>query len=167
MTQIRAAALLLLVACASQGTEIPTRAASASDDSAPDEVIAATERLLAALGDRDTSALRRLVDPSVRFFAIPADDTDPDIRVFDLEEFLGIVAQSAEPLAERIWNPHVLVDGPLASLWAPYDFHVGGRFSHCGHAAFQYVLREQTWWLVSETYTVRVESCPGEGRSRG
>jgi hypothetical protein len=85
---------------------------------------------------------------------------DTEIRVFDLEQFLEIVGQAAEPLEERIWDPHVHVDGPFASLWAPYDFYVGGRFSHCGHAAFQYVLRHQTWWLVSETYTVRVDTCP-------
>jgi hypothetical protein len=154
------AAYLLLLACASPGTEMPSDTMPASADPVSLEVIAATERLLTALGDGDTATLRALIDPSARFFAVPADAADPELRLFGLEEFLGIVAQSPEPLIERIWNPSVRVDGPLASLWTPYDFHIGGRFSHCGHAAFQYVLRNGTWRLVSEAYTVRVGTCP-------
>ena len=29
-----------------------------------------------------------------------------------------------------MWDPEVQVDGDIAALWAPYDFHIGGRFSH-------------------------------------
>jgi hypothetical protein len=160
MTLFHGGACLLLLACSPPGTEVTNDSVAGGVDPASAEVIAATEGLLTALADRDTAALRARIDPTARFFAVPADAAEVEIRVFDLEEFLGVVAESPEPLVERIWDPTVHVDGPVASLWAPYDFHVGDRFSHCGHAAFQYVLRDGMWRLVSETYTVRVNTCP-------
>lgn len=123
------------------------------------EVLAAAERLLLALRDRDTTTLRELMDPGVRFYSVRLDGAAPQLRTFDAEEFLRVVSASPEPLVERIWDPRVEVDEPLASLWAAYDFHIGDRFSHCGRAAFHFVLRDGTWRLTAETYTVRTNAC--------
>lgn len=34
----------------------------------------------------------------------------------------------------------IQVDGPLATVWARYDFYLNGTFSHCGHDAFMLAL---------------------------
>lgn len=150
--------LLLLLGCAQVSGRVETSPATSSDSGAAD-VIEATERLLDAIRDRDMVSVRQMLDPAVRFFAVRAEDPARPLRTFDAEEFLRIIAQSPEPFIERIWNPQVQVDGPLANLWTEYDVHVGPRFSHCGRAAFQFVLREGRWILVAETYTVRFSSC--------
>lgn len=152
---------LLLLGCAPVAAGGVAMSPSTSSDSAASEVVAATERLLDALRDRDTTSLREMMDPAVRFFAVRVEDSAPQIRTLDAEEFLRLVAQSPDPLVERIWNPQVEMDGPMASLWTAYDVHIGTRFSHCGRAAFQFVLRDGTWRLVTETYTVRFTSCDG------
>jgi hypothetical protein len=159
MKRISGGACLFVLACASSAGE-PSLQPTAAPESDAAQVIAAVEEILTALRDRDTTELRRLMEPSVRFYAIDADAGEASLRVFDLEEFLRIVGASEEPLLERIWDPQVHTDGAVATLWAPYDFHIGERFSHCGHAAFQFVRRGGMWRLVSETYTVRVASCP-------
>lgn len=151
---------LLVLGCAPAPVGSGARAASTSADPAA-EVVAAAERLLLALRARDTATLRELMDPGVRFYSLRLDGATPQLRIFDAEEFLRVVSASPEPLVERIWNPRVEVDGPLASLWAEYDFHIGARFSHCGRAAFHFVLRDGTWRLTAETYTVQMTSCDG------
>lgn len=39
---------------------------------------------------------------------------------------------SKDALLERIWQPEVRVASCMATLWAPYDFHIGTRLLHCG-----------------------------------
>lgn len=53
-------------------------------------------------------------------------------RQTTVSAFVTSIARNQEDLLERMWNPKVEVQGNLASLWAPYDFHIGGRFSHRG-----------------------------------
>jgi hypothetical protein len=62
-----------------------------------------------------------------------------------------------------MWDPEVRIDGPMATLWAPYDFHRSGEFSHCGVDAFQLALKEDGWRIVSIIYTVRRLGCEGRG----
>jgi hypothetical protein len=71
------------------------------------------------------------------------------------------VATSAVELRERLWEPQVHVDGAIATLWAPYDFHLGERFSHCGHDAFQLARGDRGWYVTGLTYTVRTAGCTG------
>ncbi len=37
---------------------------------------------------------------------------------------------------ERYWSPTVLIRGPMALVWAPYEFQIDGKISHCGIDAF-------------------------------
>ena len=149
---------LLVLGCAPAPAASGARAVLTPDDPVA-EVLAAAERLLLALRDRDTATLRELMDAGARFYSVRLDGATPQLSIIDAEEFLSVVSASPEPLVERIWNPRVEVSGPLASLWAAYDFHVGARFSHCGQAAFHFVLRDGTWRLTAETYTVQMSSC--------
>jgi hypothetical protein len=65
---------------------------------------------------------------------------------------------------ERIWAPEVRIDGNMATLWAPYDFHLGRRLSHCGMDAFQFVREGGAWKLIAVTFTARTEGCEPPAR---
>jgi hypothetical protein len=56
-------------------------------------------------------------------------------------------------MIERMWDPEVRVDGPFATLWAPYDFYSGVEFSHCGTDAFQLAKTSVGWKVVMVSYT--------------
>ena len=45
--------------------------------------------------------------------------------------------------------------GPIASVWAPYDFYQGRNFSHCGVDAFHLVETDGEWLVQDLIYTVR------------
>lgn len=134
------------------------RLVAAEDD--PEEearfgVMQATMALFQAMEERDTAALRTLIHPRAQVVAVSERGTG--VRTVD--EWIPTVARSAEALRERMWNAEVQVDGGLATLWAPYDFHLGERFSHCGYDAFTFVREGGAWKLMTVAFTRRTAGC--------
>lgn len=103
----------------------------------------------------DAQRLATLLHPDARLVAV----IDGEAKVRTGEEWVAGIAASREPVRERMWNPRVNVAGDVAALWAPYDLHVGDRFSHCGTNAFHFVRSGDTWRLLSVTFTVQKEGC--------
>jgi hypothetical protein len=75
------------------------------------------------------------------------------------EDFIAAVGASGGGWVERIWDPETHLDGELAVVWAPYDFRVEGRFSHCGVDAFTLARGADGWKILSISYTLRSEGC--------
>jgi sporulation-control protein spo0M len=76
-------------------------------------------------------------------------------------EFLRLVGTPhTEVYDERITFEQVLIDANLASVWTPYQFYVGPKFSHCGYNSFQLVKMAQGWKIVHIIDTRRKDGCP-------
>lgn len=60
---------------------------------------------------------------------------------------------------ERILEYKIRVDGDLATVWTPYEFYFGEKFSHCGINAFQLVNTERGWKILHITDTRRKKNC--------
>jgi uncharacterized protein YecT (DUF1311 family) len=118
-------------------------------------VLLAAEALFQAMHDSDTAALDTLLHPRAQIVSV----SEQGVKVRTAAEWIPTVALSAEVLRERMWDAEVRIDGELATLWAPYDFHRGERFSHCGTDAFQFVREGGGWKLISVAYTVRTTGC--------
>jgi hypothetical protein len=56
-------------------------------------------------------------------------------------------------MIERMWDPEVRIDGPVATVWAPYDFYSATEFSHCGTDAFQLAKTADGWKVAMISYT--------------
>ena len=84
------------------------------------------------------------------------------------DAWLAQVARSTGPvLDERIRNPLVRVDGPLATVWVDYSLYLGDRFVHCGVDAFHLVRTPAGWRIIDLADTRRREGCPdGPGPAR-
>ncbi len=67
--------------------------------------------------------------------------------------------ESDSALQERYWSPTVLVRGPVAMVWAPYEFKVDGKVSHCGVDVFDFVKVDGSWRLANAMWTVEPEAC--------
>jgi hypothetical protein len=155
-------ALLLVLGAACAGARPNARAAGASAPAGAErEVVEAVERLFAGMRTRDTASLRALLAPELVIVSARETDTGTVVRRQDAAGFLRSVAASPEELRERMWAPVVRVDGAIATLWAPYDFHRGARFSHCGHDAFHLARAGGRWVITALTYTVRAAPCAG------
>lgn len=123
------------------------------------DVVESIERLFTAMARRDTVAARAVMAPGSRLYSIIVGSPSAALRQQSDSEFLASLAVGTERLLERIWTPTVLVRGPVASVWAPYDFHVNGAFSHCGVDSFTLVRVGGDWKVTGITYTVERSGC--------
>ena len=59
----------------------------------------------------------------------------------------------------RAWDSEVRIRGPIPTEWTPYDFHIDGKFSHCGVDAFQLLQTPTGSVITGGTYTVERAGC--------
>src|SRR5688500_3338414 len=128
--------------------------ASATDAiEAAESPLAAVDALFEAMATHDTHTARQLIVPGAQFVVVRPDGTS---AMRDDAGFIGSLAQRPESvLRERMWNHQVLVDGPMAQVWGPYDFHVDGTFSHCGVNSIGLVRGADGWRVAAVSYTMR------------
>jgi hypothetical protein len=62
-------------------------------------------------------------------------------------------------LRERFWAPTVLVRGGIAVVWAPYEFWIDGKTSHCGVDAFNFIKVDDEWRIANAMWTVEPDAC--------
>ena len=55
---------------------------------------------------------------------------------------------------ERGYRPTVLVSGPVAMVWLPYDFYIDGKWSHCGVDVFTLVKAGTGWRIATVVWSV-------------
>ncbi len=82
-----------------------------------------------------------------------------DLSVASHADIIKAIGGATERWRERIWQPTVLQHGPLAVVWAPYDFHLGTKFSHCGVDSFTLVRRREGWRIADVAFTMEPEGC--------
>ena len=121
-------------------------------------VLHVIDQTFAAMAAHDAAAMRALLVPGTVFSVRKPDGT---IKMESDEDFLHALATGKGEWRERIWSPQVLIDQGLAQVWAPYDFHLDGKFSHCGIDSFALVQDTGGKWRISAiAYNVQVEGCP-------
>lgn len=82
------------------------------------------------------------------------------VRTEPLDSFLYAIARPhTEVYDERIAFETIKVDGELASVWTPYKFYVGEKFSHCGVDTYQLVKLHGQWKIVYLADTRRRQGC--------
>ena len=57
------------------------------------------------------------------------------------------------------WEPTVLIRGPIAVVWAPYEFRRDGKVSHCGVDVFNMLKVDGRWLIGNAMWTVEPEAC--------
>ncbi len=129
-----------------------------------DAVIAVVNATFDAMRERDAEALRETMTPEIAMIRVDATSgasaTSITMGSEAVDQFANAIVNAPEQIVERMWDPEVRIDGDLATLWAPYDLHVGETFSHCGIDAFQLVRGDDhRWRIVSVAYTRRKDGC--------
>ena len=117
--------------------------------SAEQAVIAVVEAMFEGMATGDTEALRSIMLPESQLLAMGSRGARWSSGTSFAEGFEG----RDTAVIERMWDPTVLIDGPIASLWAPYDLYIGDRWSHCGTDAVQLVLTDDVWRVAFISYT--------------
>lgn len=137
----------------------PAASPAASQSTSEQEVVAAVQALFDAMAARDRGVLEDLLMPEGRIVAMRGGETAGTPGSTSQAEFVEAISAAEGRLLERMWEPQVLVDGAVAMLWAPYDFHHDGVFSHCGVDHFSLVRTAAGWKVAGITYTVQRDGC--------
>ncbi|OGX88942.1 hypothetical protein BEN48_08045 [Hymenobacter glacialis] len=108
----------------------------------------------------DSTAVRRTLAPGAVFHTI---GTKAGVTKLAPESPLAFLKAVGTPHPkvwdERITFANILIDANLASVWTPYEFYLGGTFSHCGYNSFQLVKLADGWKIAHVIDTRRKEKC--------
>lgn len=137
--------------------------ARAQASNASSDVMAVVQRLFDGMRAGDSAVVRSVFHPQTRMMTA-ANGPDGKLRLRVDPAIDGFVkaigTPRPAPLDERIWNPKIEIDGPLASVWVDYALYVGDKFSHCGIDHFLLVRGDDgVWKIVSIADTRRTEGC--------
>ena len=149
------ATLLLLAASATS----PALAQKASPETA------AVKRVITTFFDGmrrgDSTMVRRTLAPAAVFHSFGGEPGQtPTLEIENINGFLKAVGTPHTQIwDERVEFERVLIDANLASVWAPYEFYLGSKFSHCGYDSFQLVKLADGWKIAHVIDTRRKEKC--------
>jgi hypothetical protein len=115
-------------------------------------VLAIADSALAAISRNDFVAFTDLMLEGTSITSIRETPEGRRIRVRMREA--DRAGQSADRLLERGFRGEARVDGPIAMVWLPYDFHVNGAWSHCGIDIFTMVRSDTGWKISSLVYSL-------------
>jgi hypothetical protein len=152
---------LALSALAALSLALVPPAAAQSDTQ---EVTAVVKRLFDAMRSGDSAGVRSVFHPEVRFASVGVRNGVPQFTIDSLDAFVRAIGKPhPQVYDERTSNEVVHIDGPLAVVWADYEFYLGDKFSHCGVDTFQLFHGQDGWKIVALADTRRREGCKAAG----
>ena len=128
---------------------------------AEDSVKAVVNNLFTAMKNADTVLLKSTFADGAIFQTISRDkEGNTVVRTEAVQGFVDLIGkQKKDDLDERITFGSVKIDADLASVWTPYHFYAGGKFSHCGANSFQMVKVKGEWKIQYLIDTRRRQGC--------
>jgi hypothetical protein len=134
--------------------------AAAQSPSDRDAVLKTVQMFFDTMTAKDIEGARKVLQEQGRFHAMRMRDGKPDVRAFSNEEYFADLKASQQRMQERIWNPDVRISGLIATVWAPYDFWIDGKLSHCGVDQFDLIKTEDGWKIAGGVYTIENNCAP-------
>ncbi|CAG5008695.1 hypothetical protein DYBT9275_04338 [Dyadobacter sp. CECT 9275] len=126
------------------------------------KVRSVVDRLFAAMQEGDSAKAHAVFSDHAQLTSLSYDKKDSlIISTHPVSGFIkAIGTPHQEKWIEKIYNVSISVDGPMATVWAPYKFYLDDRYLHCGVNAIQ-LLKTMAGWKITEiTDTRRKENCP-------
>lgn len=125
------------------------------------EVRATVDQLFTGMkmGDSSLVAKSFTADATLQSISVAADGKVIASKdgISDFVKAVGTPHQ--EKWDERIYDVKIQVDGSMATVWAPYKFYLGEKFSHCGVNAFTLIKTDEGWKISGITDTRRKDGC--------
>jgi len=132
-----------------------------AQDSAAGGVKLAINTLFDAMRKGDSALIKTVFAKEMVLQSISKDRTGKTV----------IAVDSGDDFAKAIGTPHnvvyderitfndIKIDGDLASVWAPYKFYLGDKFSHCGVDVFSLMKTASGWKIIYIVDTRRKDNC--------
>ncbi|MBB5706081.1 hypothetical protein [Sphingopyxis panaciterrulae] len=132
-------------------------------DAEAQAVLDTVDRMFDALAAKDPSAMAAvtIADGRATAATIGADGKEK-LHFSTWSEFAGRLPGIPGAPVEKLVDPHVHVEGPIAMIWSPYVFMLDGKLSHCGVNHVDLVKQNGAWRVLNITWTQRKTGCPGQ-----
>lgn len=124
-----------------------------------DSIVAVVQEFFRTMTANDSTGAAKTIQADGMMFSFQPRGDSTVLTHATLASFPVMLATNKRTLVERMWDPTVLVHGTIATVWADYDFHINGDFSHCGVDAFTLARDTAGWRIVNITYTVERTGC--------
>jgi len=113
------------------------------------EILATVQGVFDALaGDADKLSAVMMPDVTMRSNSIEEDGTVAS-STSTVEGLRDRIISSGSTMVERMFDSQVMVSGPIATVWTPYDFYTDGEFSHCGIDVVTLLHTQEGWRIMS------------------
>lgn len=122
-------------------------------------VLDAVDLVLQAMAEGDIPTYSSLLTPDGMTYSQSLIDGQWNLRRRSNQEDINLIAGEKQSIAERYWQPTVLIRGPMAVVWAPYEFRKDGIVSHCGVDVFEMLKIDGRWIMGNAMWTVEPGGC--------
>jgi ketosteroid isomerase-like protein len=123
------------------------------------DAISAVRSFTDAFDRGDEAGMTSVITPDAQVVLVrPQEDADV-VRSLPLADLAARIAGSPADLKEPIAIKNVMVDGPVAMVWADFSLFVDGARSHCGVDIFTLVQADCAWKIAHITYSHITEPC--------
>ena len=125
-------------------------------DATTDSIEHVVKEMLIAISTNDLAKAKYHVLEEGRVFRVRNDG----MNFRSNTEFFKQVGDQSTDYYERMWDPIIMYRGDLAIAWTTYDFHLNGKFSHCGAESFTLTRVDNRWMVMDWAYTANEpENC--------
>jgi len=142
-------ALIFLLASAPAQAQNPEEAA----------ILETIQHVFDGINEKNADLIRQSMMPDGILYATFLEEDSPAARYTSAEDFAAGITEAESVYHERMFEHELHVQDGVALVWAAYDFHIDGNFSHCGVDTFSLVKTGDNWRVAALTYTVEREGC--------
>jgi len=146
---IRIVMLCLIFFSCGNSNRTTMQSVKLKSDATTDSIEHVVKEMLNAISANDIEKARYHVLESGRVFRVRKDG----LSFRSNSEFFDQVADQSTNYYERMWDPIIMYRGDLAVAWTTYDFHLNGKFSHCGAESFTLTRINKRWMVMDWAYT--------------
>jgi len=129
----------------------------------PDEetaVLEAMDRYMIAISTNDLEAMATMQTPEgMTYRARATEGGKMDIVAHPNSYWVDPSQDDGRSHRERYWSPTVLLRGGIAVVWAPYEYWIDAKTSHCGVDVFDFVKIGGVWRVANSMWTVEPNAC--------
>jgi hypothetical protein len=154
-------AMVLAMSCASVLADTPAASGPAGHTVGEEAaVLAALDRYMLAISANDLDAMASMQMPDgMTYRARAVTGGGMEIVGRPNSYWIDPARKDNHTYRERYWSPTVLIRGSLATVWAPYEFWIDGKTSHCGVDQFDFVKVNGVWRVANSMWTVEPDAC--------
>jgi hypothetical protein len=135
-------------------------ASEAKPSSEEASVLATMDRYMLAISAKDLQAMAAMQTPEgMTYRARVTEGGATDIVARPNAYWVDPSRGDARTHRERYWSPTVLIRGDIAVVWAPYEYWIDGKTSHCGIDVFNFVKIGGAWRVANSMWTVEPNAC--------